>query len=279
MTMTAQRSESTRQSGAARKRLMMIGYGAMGREVHRLLPDGLSLDWLVLPAGSHTDERQNLRGMQTVSAVDQCTGEPDLVLECAGQQGVREHGEAVLRRGLDLALISVGALADDALYARLEAAARAGGGRLILLSGAIAGIDGLAAAREGGLESVTYESRKAPRSWKGSHAEKLIDLESVKAPTVFFEGTAAEAARLFPANANVAATVGLAGVGLHATTVKLTVDPETATNTHRIHARGRFGEFHIELNGRPLESNPKTSTLAALSVVRACRQATAPIVI
>lgn len=80
-----------------------------------------------------------------------------------------------------------------------------------------------------------------------------------------------------PANSNVAATIALAGVGMRDTRVKLTVDPATTRNTHRIHARGRFGEFTIELNGYPLESNPKTSTLAALSVVRACRQALEPV--
>ena len=146
-----------------------------------------------------------------------------------------------------------------------------------LLSGAVAGMDGLSAAREGGLESVTYEACKAPRSWKGSHAESLIDLDGVTQASVFFEGTAGEAAKLFPANANVAATIALAGLGMQGTRVRLSVDPTITRNTHRIHAQGRFGEFSIELNGHPLESNPKTSTLAALSVVRACRQALEPV--
>lgn len=277
--MTAQYSQNTSQHSQRSKRLMMIGYGAMGREVHRLLPKGLSLDWVLLREGSDSSQQPRLLNLETVSTVDQCVERPDLVIECAGQEGVREHGEAVLRRGLDLALISVGALADEQLRKRLEIAAREGGGRIILLSGAIAGIDGLAAAREGGLETVTYEACKAPRSWKGSYAEQLIDLDSVHTPTVFFEGSAAEAARLFPANANVAATVGLAGIGLNETRVKLTVDPNTTTNTHRIHALGRFGELALHMNGRPLEDNPKTSTLAALSVVRACRQATDTFVI
>lgn len=262
------------------QRLMMIGYGAMGREVHRLLPEGLELAWVVVPEAHAATTADQLAGRaEVLTTVDACADAPDLVVECAGQAGLAEHGEAVLRRGLTLAVIATGALADEALYARLATAAREGGGRLQVLSGAVAGMDGLAAAREGGLESVTYEACKAPKSWKGSHAESLIDLDGVVEKTAFFEGSAGEAARLFPANANVAATIALAGLGMHATRVQLTVDPHTTRNTHRIHAKGRFGEFSIELNGHPLESNPKTSTLAALSVVRACRQALEPVTI
>lgn len=78
--------------------------------------------------------------------------------------------------------------------------------------------------------------------------------------------------RLFPANANVAATVALGGVGMDETRVQLMVDPATKRNTHTLHVEGLFGEFHLELSGLPLASNPKTSTLAALSAVRACRE-------
>ncbi|GGX45216.1 putative L-aspartate dehydrogenase [Saccharospirillum salsuginis] len=258
----------------------MIGYGAMGREVHRLLPDGVTLDWLVLPEAAQSDTQAELGNTTRVlTAIDQCSGQPDLVVECAGHPGLAQHGEAVLQRGWTLAVVSVGALTDNALYQRLVDAARTGGGRLHILSGAVAGMDGLASAREGGLTAVTYEARKAPRSWKGSPAEDLIDLATVTEPTVFFEGSAGEAARRFPANANVAATVALSGLGMEKTQVKLWVDPHTERNSHRIHAVGRFGEFRVELNGRPLDNNPKTSMLAALSVVRACRQLLDPVVI
>lgn len=260
------------------KRLLMIGYGAMGSEVHRLLPEGMTLGWVVVPEAFAAEVRDRLAGRaEVLTSIDQCTEAPDLVVECAGQPGLAEHGEAVLRRGWTLAVVATGALADEALYERLATAAREGNGRMQLLSGAVAGMDGLTAAREGGLDEVTYEACKAPRSWKGSHAEQLVDLDAVAERTVFFEGDAGEAARLFPANSNVAATIALAGVGMRDTRVRLTVDPSTTRNTHRIHARGRFGEFGIELNGYPLESNPKTSTLAALSVVRACRQALEPV--
>lgn len=262
------------------KRLLMIGYGAMAQEVHGLLPVGLELGWVVVPPGGIAATRDLLGdAVEVLDSLDACGELPDLVVECAGQPGLVEHGEAVLRRGLTLAVVSVGALADEALYQCLREAALDGGGKLLILSGAVAGMDGLAAAREGGLERVTYEACKAPHSWRGSHADQLIDLGGVSVPTVFFEGNAGEAARLFPANANVAATVALAGVGMHETEVRLSVDPAAIRNTHRIHVEGRFGEFSIELCGRPLERNPKTSTLAALSVVRACRQVLEPVII
>ena len=153
----------------------------------------------------------------------------------------------------------------------LQKTAEKSGAHLHLLAGAIAGIDGIAAAKEGGLEKVTYKGCKSPNSWRGSYAEKLIDLDNVKEATVFYKGTAREAALKFPANANVAATIALAGIGMDETQVELTVDPNISQNKHTIVAEGRFGQMSIEMIGVPLESNPKTSTLAALSVIRACR--------
>ena len=245
------------------KKIMLIGYGAMAQAVIERLPPQVAIGWIV--AAIHA---QFGTTVEALTSPQECLDAPDLVLECASQQAVAQYGEAVLARGWHLAVISTGALADSALEQRLQNA----GGQLTLLSGAVAGIDGLAAAKEGGLEHVTYQSRKSPASWRGSYAEQLIDLNAVSEAQVFFEGSAREAARLFPANANVAATVALGGVGMDETRVLLMVDPATQRNTHTIHVKGLFGEFHLELSGLPLASNPKTSTLAALSAVRACRE-------
>src|SRR5690554_3832065 len=139
------------------KRLMIIGYGAMAREVHRLLPAGLELAWAVVPEAQVATTRELLgSGVEVLSRVDDCGERPDLVVECAGQPGLAEHGEAVLSRGLTLAIVATGALAAEGLYGRLRQAAERGEGRMLVLSGAVAGMDGLAAAREGGLDSVTY---------------------------------------------------------------------------------------------------------------------------
>tara|TARA_R110001592_G_scaffold38097_3_gene126129 strand:+ start:4732 stop:5523 length:792 start_codon:yes stop_codon:yes gene_type:complete len=262
------------------KRLMMIGFGAMAEEVLKLLPEGMVLGWVVATERSRDRiARQVGNQVQVITAVAACDGRPDLVLECAGQAGVRAHGAAVLQRGWDLMMISIGALADRQLADQLYAAAAIGNARLHALPGAIAGIDGLAAAREGGLHQVTYTCRKNPQSWRGSPAESMIDLATIKQPQIFFEGTARQAALTFPANANVAATIALASLGLDGIRVQLVVDPFTTTNQHQIEACGRFGEMSIQLCGKPLDNNPKTSTLAALSVVRACRQSVSTLVI
>ena len=123
-----------------------------------------------------------------------------------------------------------------------------------------------------GLDKVTYQGRKKPDSWKGSHADELIDYESLEQAEVFFTGSARQAATLFPANSNVAATIALAGVGLDDTKVELIVDPTLEHNIHHITAEGVFGKLEVTMTGLPLAENPKTSSLAAFSALRLCCQ-------
>ena len=92
-------------------------------------------------------------------------------------------------------------------------------------------------------------------------------------------GDFSEAALLYPQNANVAAAVALAGLGFEATAVELVADPDAGGNIHEIEAEGATGRFAIQLQGKPSRTNPKTSALAALSVVRALLNEQATIVI
>ncbi len=182
-------------------------------------------------------------------------------------------------RGVDVIIASVGALSQAGLAESLEAAALRGGAQLTLVPGAVAGIDALAAARQQGLQSVEYTGRKSPAGWRGTPAERMLDLDMLAEATVFFEGSARDAAALYPKNANVAAMVGLAGIGLDRTRVTLIADPAALRNNHRIVAHGEFGELDVRTAGATLPDNPKTSMLAALSIVRAVRNRVAGIVI
>jgi aspartate dehydrogenase len=195
----------------------------------------------------------------------------DVVADCAGVPGLAAHGPALLARGFRLVTLSAAALADPALEAQLRAAADSGGGQLVVAAGAIGAVDALAAARVGGLDHVRYTGRKPPQGWAGTPAEAMADLAALTEPLVHFEGTARDAARRYPRNANVAATIALAGAGFEATTVRLVADPAATANTHGLEAEGAFGRLDATFEARALPDNPRSSALAAMSMVRALR--------
>jgi aspartate dehydrogenase len=263
--------------------VLLIGFGAIAREVLRQLrPDEAARVAAILVRPVRVEEVRarvppGIRAIGSLAEIDDLAEAPEVAVECAGHAAVAEYGPAILRRGIDLIVISIGALADRALHRRLAAAAEEGSSKMILPAGAIAGADGLAAARVGGLSRVTYISRKPPKAWKGTPAERSFDLDRLSGETVLYRGAADEAARLYPQNANVAATIALAGAGWEATEVALVADPEARGNIHHIHAEGAFGALDIEMRGKPLPENPKSSTLAALSLVRAIRNRADPV--
>ena len=191
--------------------------------------------------------------------------EPTLVVEAAGHEAMRSYGVPVLAAGCDLLVTSVGALSDEALHHDLVAASKRGGA-LILSSGAIGGLDLLAAAKLSGLEDVIYTSRKPPRAWRGTKAETITDLGALTTECVFYEGNARGAARDYPQNANGAATLALHGLGFEATRVRLIADPAAPGNVHEIHIKSACADVTLRIEGRPAPDNPKTSLTTAYSV-------------
>lgn len=262
------------------KKIMMIGYGAMAKTVASYLPENIQVAWVIVRETKIVEVQQELGPkVQVVSNVDDIKGAPDLVIEMSGPEGLKMHGPRVLEKGWDLGAISMATFIDEEFSDNLKAIATRSGAKVFLLAGAIAGVDAIASAKIMGLNRVVYEGRKNPHSWAGSKAEEMCDLNNLTEAVIFFKGTAREAARLFPANANVAATLALAGVGLDQTEVELVADPSMMKNQHSIHAIGKFGELSVTMAGVPLENNPKTSALAALSVVRLCLNQEAAFVI
>jgi aspartate dehydrogenase len=261
------------------RHILLIGFGAIGRHVASGIAGErrVKLSILVRPPYREQTEETVGRAVEVVSRLDEMQEVPELAIECAGHAAVAQYGEPCIASGSDFFVTSVGALTDAALLKRLTDAARVHLGKLLIPAGAIGGVDALAAARCGGLSRVRYTSRKAPSAWRGTPAEEMIDLDSLKEATEFWRGDAGDAARLFPQNANVAATIALAGLGFERTEVSLNADPAAPGNIHVIEAEGAFGRMRVEMQGKPLPSNPKTSSLAALSVLRAINNRTGAI--
>lgn len=254
----------------AAARIAVIGFGAMGRSLIASLNSGCSparVDAVLLQEGTPLPDRPDIL---TLRSTRELLGwRPTLVVECAGHEAIRNVVPDILRAGADVIVASIGALCDRTLRDTLERASADGGGRLSPVSGAIGGLDVLRAARLAGLDAVSYCGIKPCRAWKATPAEKLVDLDALTEPVVFFRGDAAQAATLYPKNANVTAAVALAGIGFESTQVTLVADPTISENSHRLEASGAFGSLSVTLRNIPFPDNPKTSWLAALSVEQA----------
>ena len=204
-----------------------------------------------------------------------------LIVEAASQEAVRQYALDVLRAGKSLMVMSVGALVDQELLRSLWREAEKRGCRIYIPSGAIVGVDGVRAASQAGIESVTLTTRKPPRALMDSPyvVERGMDLRGLKEPVVVFEGKASEAVKHFPRSVNVAATLSLAGVGPDRTVVRIIADPNVDRNIHEVRVKGRFGEIVTVAKNVPSPDNPKTSYLAALSAVDTLRRVTEPILV
>ncbi|MCY3997552.1 MAG: aspartate dehydrogenase [Rhodobacter sp.] len=203
-----------------------------------------------------------------VGSVDALPSDLDLIIDCAGHRALATYGPRILARGMDMITVSLGALADPCTEVALTQAARDGDARLHLASGAIGALDCLSAARIGTLTSVTYTGRKPPQGWKGSPAGRKLDLDALpEGEHVHFAGSARAAALDYPKNANVAAAVALAGLGFDKTQVQLIADATITRNIHEVTATGDFGRFHFRISGSSLPGNPRSSALAAMSVL------------
>jgi aspartate dehydrogenase len=254
------------------KRFALIGFGAIAEEMVRCLEEAGELDALlgvlVRPQRLAEAQRKAAARFAALARIESLLElAPDMVVECAGHDAMRQFGPAVLGHGTHLLCSSVGVLADPGFDSQLARAAKPPA-RLWLPSGAVAGIDGLLAARTAGLRRVTYTSVKPPLAWKGTPGESRIRPER----TTFFDGSAREAAIQYPQNANVGATVALAGLGLDRTTVRLVSDPEARGPLGIIEAEGDFGRLRFEILAYASPRNPKTSLLTAHSLLMALRE-------
>lgn len=246
-------------------RVGLIGLGAIGSAVAQLVVERADAELVLV--GALVGDLARPREATTVPIVADVdallAAAPTVVVEAGGHAALAQHGPAILRAGCDLVMVSVGALAVHATYEAITGAAREGGGRAIVASGAVGALDAISAAALGGLDRVTHITRKPPRT--------LLDADEAASLTEareIFRGSAREGALRFPESINVAAAVALAGIGLDRTEVRVLADPAVTRNQHEIVAEGAFGTLRFTIENIPSAANPKTGRLVALSIVQ-----------
>jgi aspartate dehydrogenase len=266
-------------------RVAIIGGGTIARLfVEHIRRGDLGRASVVAIAGRSEASRSRLTAKElrvpyVIGARALLAKKPDVVVEAASHDAVREYGEAVLKKGVAFIALSCGALCDDALRAKLERAALKGKSLLSVPSGGIGGLDALKAACIAGVDEVTIAVTKPPAAWKGiTYVERLgVDLDRLREAHVLFDGSAREGVPHFPANVNIAAALSLAGIGFDRTRLKVVADPALKFNTHYINIRGKTGTIAIKLESVPSPDNPKTAMLACYSALAALKAFGSPV--
>ena len=193
----------------------------------------------------------------------------NVIVEAASHEALEMHGSEILKEGIDLIPVSIGALVDGTLLDGLRNSAKYGGSKLHIPSGGIGGLDALQAAMHGTVEEVSMTTRKPPQAWKGiPYVEQMnLALDQMTEPTMLYQGPARDCVKKFPQNINIAAALSLAGVGFDATLIRIMADPTVEYNTHEIHCKGSAGRFSVLLENIPVPENPKTTYMACLSTL------------
>ena len=263
-------------------RVAVGGFGAIGKAVAERLDRGI--EGLALAAVSARDQARAETAMAgfarpaPVVPLKHLWEHADVIVECAPAALLRELAEPALAHGCRVMVLSCGALLDNL---DLVDPARRHGGRILVPSGALLGLDAVAAAAEGAISKVHMITRKPPGGLAGAPylEENAIDISGLSEPKRVFAGTAREAARGFPANVNVAAALALAGIGPDRTTIEIWADPMVTRNIHRIEVEADAARFSLQIENVPSAENPRTGRLTALSVIAALKKLTSPLAV
>ena len=200
----------------------------------------------------------------------------DVVVECLPPALFEEVARPIIEKGGILMPLSVGQLL---VHGELIDRAKESGGRIVVPTGALLGLDAVRAAAEGTIHSVRMVTRKPPRGLAGAPylTERQIDVTGLREARKVFEGTAREGAAGFPANVNVAAALSLAGIGPDRTTLEIWADPSIDRNRHEITVEADSANFQLMIENVPSEENPRTGKITALSTIAALRGLVSPL--
>jgi len=258
----------------------IAGFGTIGKVIGKALDDGIpGLKLIAVTSGNLEKAKNNMASFTNpapVVSVDELINNADIIVECAPTSAFMSVAEPSLRQGKILVTVSGAAILQNP---GIVDTAKSHGGKIVLATGALLGLDAVRAAAQGDIYSVKMVTRKPPTSLiKAKYViENDIDLSNLCQPLRLFKGSAREGAEQFPSNVNVAAALGLAGIGADETQLEIWADPNKERNTHNIKVDACSASFELTIENVPTIENPGTGRITALSVLAALESLSAPL--
>jgi len=272
----------TEQNSLSQLRIAIGSLGTGGLDVARRIDAGIPGLKLQAVSALHRrraeDRLKEFHRPIPVLPLPELAGRADVVVECAPSAVFRQVAESTIQLGRVLIPISVGALIDN--WDLVEKATKTGA-RINIPTGALVGLDAVRAAAQGTVSRVTIITRKPPAGLAGSSylINNNIHVDEITEPTKVFEGTARSGVAAFPANVNVAAALGLAGMGLDQTMLEIWADPSIDRNTHSIQVEADSARMELKIENVPSKENPRTGRIVALSIIAALRRLVDPLTV
>jgi|SRR5690554_1549581 len=262
-------------------KLAIIGSGSLASIIASVVYKRLNKKYELLGILSGKVENAiklaNKFGCKAYNSLDEVIGDkPDYIIEAATIAVFKDIGIQVLENNISLIPLSLGTLADKEFYEKIKKAAIENNSRLHIPSGAVGGFDVLRAAMLMEHATVSITTEKSPKSLKGAPFLRGKKPSEEKEEEIF-NGFAKEAIEHFPENVNVAVTTALATTGVQNTKVSIKSIPGFSNNRHTIKLRGEIVNIDIIVETKPSSNNPKSSTLAAYSVISLLENLVAPI--
>jgi len=260
----------TEHSDSGVLKVAIGGLGAVGMPAAIWLDQGVpGLKLAAISAGNKDRAKERVSDFKSpppVLSLTELADVADVVVECAPPECFAEVAEAALSKGRIFMPLSVTSLLPRPDLIDL---AKENGGRIIVPSGAIVGLDAVRAASYGTIHSVVMKTNKPPASLRTAKfvVEQGIDVDSLTEPKLLFKGTVAEAASLFPANVNITVALAFAGVGPERTEYEIWANPGVDRNCHTIVVDADSTHFEISVAGVPTEETPGTGKLTPLSLM------------
>lgn len=253
-----------------KKTVSMIGCGALGRilalNFKPLLSESYELAGVYAHTFEHAEEVANSVRCKAYSDFrNLLDGQADYVIEIAGIAAVAEYGEAIPRNGSNLVIVSVGALADQALKARLLIAAAEMKKEIYVVNGAIGGFDLMQTLSLMGNTRVSIESTKSPKGLNGAPYLSGRTLSEENEETIF-SGNVVDAIRGFPKNVNIAVATSLA-TNASNIEVRIKSKPNATESRSFIQMRNQLVRAEIDIHTQPDPMNPRSSISTAWSVI------------
>src|SRR3954453_23490810 len=176
---------SAERTANSARRIAIAGLGAIGLKLAEALDQGIP--GCMLAAVSANDlskaaERlSHLSRIVPVVALAKLEPLADIVVECAPAKLLPDIAEPFLQAGKTVIVLSCGALLANEHLIDL---ARRHGGQIVVPTGALIGLDAVAAAAEGEIHSVRMITRKPVRGLAGAPylAEHNIRIDDITEP-------------------------------------------------------------------------------------------------